>query len=163
MFGATAPPQLESTPFHPRSPYAVSKAALDKLVEAWRVEHPAIGFTRMVVGDCAGGDGDATTQFADGWDPELATELVTTWATRGYIAGSLLDADQLVDAVDSVLRQTVRDLEVFIIGDGVHDVTREAARALEKTDPRVRFFDHPKHARRGEPCRGSCVPTDVPA
>ena len=27
MFGATAPPQSESTPFHPRSPYAVSKVA----------------------------------------------------------------------------------------------------------------------------------------
>lgn len=27
MFGATAPPQLETTPFHPRSPYAVSKLA----------------------------------------------------------------------------------------------------------------------------------------
>ena len=26
--------------------YGVSKAALDKLVEAWRVEHPDIGFTR---------------------------------------------------------------------------------------------------------------------
>lgn len=27
MFGATAPPQRETTPFHPRSPYAVSKLA----------------------------------------------------------------------------------------------------------------------------------------
>ncbi len=27
MFGAAAPPQLETTPFHPRSPYAVSKLA----------------------------------------------------------------------------------------------------------------------------------------
>ena len=26
--------------------YAVSKAALDKMVEAWRAEHPTIGFTR---------------------------------------------------------------------------------------------------------------------
>ena len=33
--------------------YIVSKAALDKLVEAWRAEHPDIGFTRLVVGDCA--------------------------------------------------------------------------------------------------------------
>ncbi len=33
--------------------YAVSKAALDKLVEAWRAEHPTVGFTRVVVGDCA--------------------------------------------------------------------------------------------------------------
>ena len=39
--------------------YAVSKAALDKLVEAWRAEHPHVGFTRVVVGDCAGGEGDA--------------------------------------------------------------------------------------------------------
>ena len=37
--------------------YAVSKAALDKLVEAWRAEHPEVGFTRLVVGDCAGGEG----------------------------------------------------------------------------------------------------------
>ena len=34
--------------------YAVSKAALDKLVEAWRAEHPHVGFTRVVVGDCGG-------------------------------------------------------------------------------------------------------------
>ena len=57
--------------------YAVSKAALDKLVEAWRVEHPHVGFTRVVVGDCGGGEGDAQTQFANGWDTELAGELVT--------------------------------------------------------------------------------------
>src|SRR5215216_2510008 len=41
--------------------YAVSKAALDKLVEAWRAEHPGIGFTRVIVGDCAGGDGHSMT------------------------------------------------------------------------------------------------------
>lgn len=27
MFGSTPPPQLETTPFHPRSPYAVAKVA----------------------------------------------------------------------------------------------------------------------------------------
>src|SRR5215217_6615001 len=35
--------------------YATSKAALDKLVEAWRAEHPRVGFSRVVVGDCGGG------------------------------------------------------------------------------------------------------------
>lgn len=84
--------------------YAVSKAALDKLVEAWRAEHPQIGFTRLVVGDCAGGEGDAMTQFSQGWDPELASELVTGWMTRGYLAGSLMDVEDLVEAVDGVLR-----------------------------------------------------------
>ncbi len=84
--------------------YAVSKAALDKLVEAWRAEHPEIGFTRLVVGDCAGGEGDGMTQFTRGWDPDLATELATGWVARGYIAGSLIDIEDLVSAVDSVLR-----------------------------------------------------------
>ena len=84
--------------------YAVSKAALDKLVEAWRAEHPEIGFTRLVVGDCAGGEGDGMTQFAQGWDPDLATELATGWVARGHIAGSLIEVEDLVSAVDSVLR-----------------------------------------------------------
>jgi NAD(P)-dependent dehydrogenase (short-subunit alcohol dehydrogenase family) len=84
--------------------YAVSKAALDKLVEAWRAEHPEIGFTRLVVGDCAGGEGDAMTQFTAEWDPELANEFVSDWLARGYIAGSLIDVEDLVSAVDSVLR-----------------------------------------------------------
>lgn len=84
--------------------YAVSKAALDKLVEAWRVEHPDVGFTRMVVGDCTGGEGDGQTQFATAWDPELAAELVPRWIEQGLIAGAFIDVEELVDAVDSVLR-----------------------------------------------------------
>lgn len=84
--------------------YVVSKAALDKLVEAWCVEHPAIGFTRLVVGDCAGGEGESQTQFAEGWDPELAAELGGGWVSRGLISGSLIDVSELVGVVDGILR-----------------------------------------------------------
>ena len=84
--------------------YAVSKAALDKLVEAWRAEHPSVGFTRVVVGDCAGGDGDSMTQFPNEWDSDLAAELGAVWFTRGYMNGSLIDVDHLVTVVDAVLR-----------------------------------------------------------
>ena len=84
--------------------YAVSKAALDKLVEAWRAEHPQIGFTRVVVGDCAGGEGESTTEFANDWDPEAAADFVTEWYTRRYIAGSLVEVDELVNTIDAVLR-----------------------------------------------------------
>jgi len=85
--------------------YAVSKAALDKLVEAWRAENPHIGFTRVVVGDCAGGEGDAMTQFpvASGWDWDLAAELHPTWQSRNYLAGTLLEAETLVGMVHFVL------------------------------------------------------------
>jgi len=84
--------------------YAVSKAALDKLVEAWRAEHPGIGFTRLVVGDCAGGEGDAMTGFADGWDGELAAEVAPLWVSRNYMAGALMDVERLVAMVHAVLR-----------------------------------------------------------
>ena len=84
--------------------YAVSKAALDKLVEAWRAEHPGIGFTRLVVGDCAGGEGDAATGFPSEWDRELAMELHPIWSARNYLSGALLDVEHLVAVVDAVLR-----------------------------------------------------------
>lgn len=84
--------------------YIVSKAALDKLVEAWRVEHPGIGFTRLVVGDCAGGEGDAQSHFNEGWDPALTAEIAPTWVTRGLISGSLIAIEQLTTVVDAVLR-----------------------------------------------------------
>jgi NAD(P)-dependent dehydrogenase (short-subunit alcohol dehydrogenase family) len=83
--------------------YAVSKAALDKLVDAWRGEHPELGFTRLVVGECAGGEGDAMTEFASGWDPDLAVEMVPTWVERHYMTGALMDVSQLVSAVDHIL------------------------------------------------------------
>jgi len=84
--------------------YAVSKAALDKMVEAWRAEHPNIGFTRCVVGDCGGGEGDAMSGFANDWDMDLLMEFHPIWVARGLIAGTLIDVDHLVTVVDAVLR-----------------------------------------------------------
>lgn len=94
----------QTAPWPGLGAYAVSKAALDKLVEAWNVEHPGVGFTRVIVGDCAGGEGDSMTEFANGWDPELAAEFGTIWFNRAYIAGTLMEVDELVRVVDTVLR-----------------------------------------------------------
>ncbi|HUC37852.1 MAG TPA: SDR family oxidoreductase [Acidimicrobiales bacterium] len=84
--------------------YAVSKAALDKLVEAWRSEHPQLGFTRVVVGDCGGGEGDSMSQFASGWDRELVGPLYNIWSQRRYLSGSIMDVENLVNVVHNVLR-----------------------------------------------------------
>ena len=85
--------------------YAVSKAALDKLVEAWRGEHPTVGFTRVVVGECMGGEGDSTPGFADEWDSELAGELMPVWFARNYMTGAFVGIEDLITVVDTVLRQ----------------------------------------------------------
>ncbi len=94
----------ETPPWPGLASYAVSKAALDKLVEAWRAEHPDIGFTRITVGECAGGEGEGLTGFADGWDGDLLGDLVGSWITRGYMTGALMDVRELVDVVDSITR-----------------------------------------------------------
>ena len=94
----------ETPPWPGLGAYVVSKAALERMVDAWRAEHPGIGFTRVVVGDCAGGEGPAMTEFPSGWDAELATEMGSIWAARNYLSGALLDVDDLVDALDTVLR-----------------------------------------------------------
>lgn len=56
----------------------------------------------------------------------------------------------LFRSVGSALKQTVADIEIFIIGDGVPDVSREIVAELMRQDDRVRFFDHPKGPRHGE-------------
>jgi NAD(P)-dependent dehydrogenase (short-subunit alcohol dehydrogenase family) len=84
--------------------YVVSKAALDKLVEAWRAEHAAVGFTRLVVGDCGGGTGESQTGFTQGWDPALGAELGPIWVQRGLLSGALIDVEDLVGVVDAILR-----------------------------------------------------------
>lgn len=94
----------ETPPWPGLGSYAVSKAALDKLVEAWRVEHPEVAFTRIVVGECVGGEGDGQTHFAAGWDPDLAVKYGAGWYEKGLIASTMLAVDDLVTAIDSVLR-----------------------------------------------------------
>jgi NAD(P)-dependent dehydrogenase (short-subunit alcohol dehydrogenase family) len=83
--------------------YSVSKAALDKLVEAWRAEHPKVGFTRVVVGECAGGEGDAQSGFATEWDGDLASEVMPQWIARNYMTGLLMEVDELLRVMDNVL------------------------------------------------------------
>lgn len=59
-------------------------------------------------------------------------------------------------AVASALAQTVHDVEVLIIGDGVTDAVRAAVRPL-LDDPRVRFLDLPKGPHHGEVHRHTAI------
>jgi hypothetical protein len=62
-------------------------------------------------------------------------------------------------AVASALAQTVSEIEVIIIGDGVTDPVRVAARALVRSDSRVVFLDRPKSAHHGEEYRHEAIVT----
>ena len=55
-------------------------------------------------------------------------------------------------AVRSALAQEGAEIEVFVVGDGVEDDTRDALEPFND-DRRVRFFDFPKGERHGERLR----------
>ena len=77
--------------------YQVTKAAMDRLVESWRMEHAGVNFTRVTIGECPGGEGDAQTQFNQGWDRSLAGEVAGSWFARGYLSGAMIDVEHLVE------------------------------------------------------------------
>jgi NAD(P)-dependent dehydrogenase (short-subunit alcohol dehydrogenase family) len=73
--------------------YAVSKAGLDTMVEAWRAECPEIDFTRVVVGP-------TITGMADDWNPELASTMFTQWGEQGCLgAHAPVEATVVADAI----------------------------------------------------------------
>ncbi|WP_172826645.1 SDR family oxidoreductase [Mycobacterium sp. 1423905.2] len=98
--------------------YGVSKAALERLVEAWRAEHPEIGFTTLIVGECAGGEGDAQTGMNFGWDPELAMKAYPLWVSRGCMPGKLMPVEDLVEVVHTILRTTAATSMPVVIARG---------------------------------------------
>ncbi|OBK54068.1 SDR family oxidoreductase [Mycobacterium kubicae] len=98
--------------------YGVSKAALERLVEAWRAEHPEIGFTTLIVGECAGGEGDAQTGMNSGWDVELAMKAYPLWVSRGCMPGKLMPVEDLVEVVHTILRTTAATSMPVVIARG---------------------------------------------
>jgi hypothetical protein len=56
-------------------------------------------------------------------------------------------------SVATALAQTVKDIEIFIIGDGMPDAARDVVRSVARLDHRIRLFEHPKAPRHGETLR----------
>jgi NAD(P)-dependent dehydrogenase (short-subunit alcohol dehydrogenase family) len=83
--------------------YGVSKAALERLVESWRAEHPDVGFTCLVVGECAGGKGDAATGITSGWDMDLAAKTFPLWVSRGCLPAEVMPVEDLIEVVHTIL------------------------------------------------------------
>lgn len=81
-----------------------------------------------------------------------ATVLIPTTADRGPL---------LQFSVATVQAQTLEDIEIMIVGDGVDDATRATVQKLATDDPRIRFFDFPKDERRGERNRHQLLTNEV--
>ena len=87
--------------------------------------------------------------------------------TRGEVTALSVRASVLIPihnktttlplTVDTVLRQSVPELEVLLIGDGVTDGVRDVVATLCAADARVRFLDFPKGPHHGEIYRHEAI------
>jgi NAD(P)-dependent dehydrogenase (short-subunit alcohol dehydrogenase family) len=80
--------------------YAASKAALEKSVEVWKLEHPMVRFTTVIVGSTAG-----TSFFssAEKPDPEILEGFRDEWQARGYLPKEQLAPDDQMHVLTAVL------------------------------------------------------------
>ena len=78
--------------------YSVSKKALSALIEAWRMEHPEVDFTKVVLGNTTG------TEFADGWGREATLAITKLWVERGlFPAPKMMPLANAAEAIGAVL------------------------------------------------------------
>ncbi len=75
------------------APYGASKAALDRTVKAWRMEHPERRFVCLAVGDTLG------TDFARSFDLETAGALFPKWLAAGVLYENQMESDDVGLAV----------------------------------------------------------------
>lgn len=112
----------DAGPYGPAWPglgaYGVSKAALERLVEAWRAEHPDIGFTNLIVGECPGGEGDGATGMNVGWDTDLAMQAYPLWVQRGCMPGKLMPVEDLIEVVHMILRTNASTSMPLVVARG---------------------------------------------
>jgi hypothetical protein len=80
--------------------------------------------------------------------PCAATVIIPTTANRGEL---------LRYSIASVCNQSLRDIEILIVGDGVSNETKKIVTELKRQDSRIAFHDFPKHERRGEPYRHQVI------
>jgi NAD(P)-dependent dehydrogenase (short-subunit alcohol dehydrogenase family) len=90
--------------------YRVSKVALDALIECWRMEHPDVDFTRIVVGNTGG------TEFAKDWGGEAIAGAMKVWVSRNlFPAATMMTLPVLAEAILSVIavRGYVDDIAIM--------------------------------------------------
>ena len=80
--------------------YAASKAALEKSVQVWKLEHANVRFTMMVVGSTSG---TSFFESAEKPQPDRIERFQNEWRARGYLAQESLTPDDQASALVDVL------------------------------------------------------------
>ena len=82
--------------------YAVSKAALDETLRAWRVEHPRVRWSKVAVGPTV------PTEFGAAFDPDLTMAMFVEWSRLGMVHASMMDTAELGEVIGTTLPHLAR-------------------------------------------------------
>jgi NAD(P)-dependent dehydrogenase (short-subunit alcohol dehydrogenase family) len=91
--------------------YAMSKVALEKTAETWKLEHPTVRFTTMVIGSTGG-----TSFFASANKPypEDLDRFQEDWRARGYLAKDQLSPEDQAQALVDILASRAQMDQVWV-------------------------------------------------
>jgi NAD(P)-dependent dehydrogenase (short-subunit alcohol dehydrogenase family) len=87
--------------------YTATKAALNRMVETWRSEHPELGFARIFVGPT--GDAATGAQYDEGAFAHLAR-----WSGLGVQSGAVSTPECISEAVELVLTSKSRVWDITV-------------------------------------------------
>jgi NAD(P)-dependent dehydrogenase (short-subunit alcohol dehydrogenase family) len=91
--------------------YAISKVALEKMAEVWKLEHPLVRFTTMIIGSTGG-----TSFFASATKPSAGEvdRFVNDWRARGYLAQEQLRPEDQAEVLVDVLLSRAQIDQVWV-------------------------------------------------
>jgi NAD(P)-dependent dehydrogenase (short-subunit alcohol dehydrogenase family) len=90
-------------------PYGASKAALRKLIEGLRTEHPQVAFTIVTIGPTAG------TEFGIDFDSHTAERLMTQWRAGGFLAPGQMAVEDVADRIVDCLLSPMRTEDLVLL------------------------------------------------
>ena len=91
--------------------YAMSKVALEKTAEVWKLEHPRVRFTTMVIGSTGG---TAFFASAEKPQPEDLDRFMKDWQARGYLAQEQLTPQDQAQALVDILASRAQMDQVWV-------------------------------------------------
>ncbi|WP_201408685.1 SDR family oxidoreductase [Mycobacterium paraintracellulare] len=94
------------SPHHGLGAYSTSKAAMERLLVGWRLEHPGYRFTCVEVA------GTVPTDFTSAFDPDLLGTVVGDWMSRGLVQQSRMTPEAVADVLAGVFGGAIDNPDV---------------------------------------------------
>jgi NAD(P)-dependent dehydrogenase (short-subunit alcohol dehydrogenase family) len=105
--------ETATRPRHGLIPYGASKAALEASMAGWRLEHPEVRFTSVVVG------ATSPTDFARDFDGDVLSDALERWGEHGLIQADAMTTDDvagvLVGTLGAALAHPSVGIETFVV------------------------------------------------